>query len=159
MERGNIMKKKFILSIMCLLSVTLLFTGCGKRSKNLDLSATEIINKVYEGLEDDLPAVDTITVDKDNFSNFFGAENVDFKEAAVSEAMISAIAHSVGVVKLNDGADVEKVKREIKEKVNPRKWVCVEAESVIVESRGNTIILIMSFEDIADKIATNFRNL
>ena len=151
MERGDIMKKKFILSIMCLLSVTLLFTGCGKRSKNLDLSATEIINKVYEGLEDDLPAVDTITVDKDNFSNFFGAENVDFKEAAVSEAMISAIAHSVGVVKLNDGADVEKV--------NPRKWVCVEAESVIVESRGNTIILIMSFEDIADKIATNFRNL
>ena len=124
------MKKKFILSIMCLLSVTLLFTGCGKRSKN-----------------------------KDNFSNFFGAENVDFKEAAVSEAMISAIAHSVGVVKLNDGADVEKVKKEIKEKVNPRKWVCVEAESVIVESRGNTIILIMSFEDIADKIATNFRNL
>lgn len=73
--------------------------------------------------------------------------------------MINAIAHSVGVVKLKDGADVEKVKREIKEKANPRKWVCVEAESVIVESRGNTIILIMSFEDIADKIATNFRNL
>lgn len=158
MERGNVMKKKFILSIMCLLSVTLLFTGCGKKSKNLDLSATEIIDKVYEGL-DDLPAVATITVDKDNFSNFFGAENVDFEEAAVSEAMINAVAHSVGVVKLKDGADVEKVKKEIKEKANPRKWVCVEAESVIVESRGNTIILIMSFEDTADKIATNFRNL
>lgn len=158
MERGNVMKKKFILSIMCLLSVTLLFTGCGKKSKNLDLSATEIIDKVYEGL-DDLPAVATITVDKDNFSNFFGAENVDFEEAAVSEAMINAVPHSVGVVKLKDGADVEKVKKEIKEKANPRKWVCVEAESVIVESRGNTIILIMSFEDTADKIATNFRNL
>ena len=39
--------------------------------------------------------------------------------------------------------DVEKTKEEIKEKVNPAKWICVEASSVIVESKGNVIILIM----------------
>lgn len=153
------MKNKVILAVMCFLSVTLLFTGCSKKSNDLNLSTKEIIDKVYAGLEDDLPAVETISVDKDNFSAFFGAEDVDFEEASVSEALMSSVAHSVGVVKLKDGADVERVKKEIKEKVNPRKWICVEAESVIVESRGNTIILIMSFEDTAEKIATNFRNL
>lgn len=153
------MKKKLFLSCMILLSFTMILSGCGKKSKNLDMTLEDIISKVYVGLEDDLPAVSNLPVDKDNFSYFFGAENIDFEEALVSEAMMNAVPHSVGVIRLKSDADVEKVKQEIKQKANPRKWICVEAEKVIVESKGNVIILIMSFEDTADKIAENFNNL
>lgn len=153
------MKKKLFFSCMFLLSFIMILSGCGKKSKNLDMTLEDIISKVYIGLENDLPAVSNIPVGKDNFSYFFGAENIDFDEALVSEAMMNAVPHSVGVIRLKSDADVEKVKQEIKQKANPRKWICVEAEKVIVESKGNVIILIMSFEDTADKIAENFNNL
>ena len=48
---------------------------------------------------------------------------------------------------------------KIKDSVNPRKWVCVEAEKVVVENRGNLIILIMSSSDNVDKLLTGFNNL
>ena len=73
---------------------------------------------------------------------------------------MSSKAHSVVVVKVKDGVDVEKTKEEIKEKVNPAKWICVEASSVIVESKGNVIILIMLDDsNIATKMQESFKNL
>ena len=38
----------------------------------------------------------------------------------------------------------ESIKEKIENSVDPRKWYCVEAEEVEVESKGNLIILIMN---------------
>ena len=50
-----------------------------------------------------------------------------------------------------EGSDIEKIKAEIKEKVNPRKWICVgvDKEDVIVINKGNVILLVI------DQIAPN----
>lgn len=153
------MKKKIFLSIMCLLSVTLLVSGCGKKEANLTYTPTEVVEKVYAGLENDLPMLATIEIDDENLSYYLGVESLDYKEAVASEPMMGSIAHSVVVVRMNEGADIEKAKQEIKDNVDPRKWICVEAESVIVENKGDVIILIMSSSEKAEKIKTNFNNL
>ena len=153
------MKKKIFLSVMCLLSVTLLLSGCGKKEANLTYTPTEIVEKVYAGLENDLPMLATTEIDDENLSYYLGVESLDYKEAVASEPMIGSIAHSIVVVRMNEGADIEKAKQDIKDNVDPRKWVCVEAESVFVESKGDVIILIMSSNEKAEKIKTNFNNL
>lgn len=153
------MKKKIFLSVMCLLSVTLLLSGCGKKEANLTYTPTEIVEKVYAGLENDLPMLATTEINDENLSYYLGVESLDYKEAVASEPMIGSIAHSIVVVRMNEGADIEKAKQEIKDNVDPRKWICVEAESVFVESKGDVIILIMSSNEKAEKIKTNFNNL
>ena len=58
------------------------------------------------------------------------------------------------------------LKTKIKESVDPRKWICVEASNVIVKSKGDLVILIMADtemtsagEAIAPKLEANFDNL
>ena len=99
-----------------------------------------------------------VEVTKENEENFLGTTDLDFKEALASESMVGSIAHSVVLVRMNEDADIEKAKETIKEKANPRKWICVEASNVYVESKGDLIILIMSDEK-ADTLKTNFENL
>ena len=61
---------------------------------------------------------------------------------------------------------IEAAKKAIKDNVNPRKWICVEASNVIVKSKGDLVILIMADtemtsaeEAIAPKLEANFDNL
>lgn len=157
------MKKKIFLSFMCLLSVTLLLSGCGKKNENLDMDLDKVIDKVYEGISsDEMPMVNTTEVTKDNVTYYLGTDKIDYKEAYASEPLMSSIAYSVVVVRLNDGADVNEAKQLIKDNVDPRKWFCVDAEIVTVDNIGDTIMLIMMDElneDLATKIRDNFLNL
>lgn len=47
------------------------------------------------------------------------------------------------------------IKRQVSN-VDPRKWVCVEAEEVITDHIGDLVILIMSSKDLAPKLHENF---
>ncbi len=151
------MKKLFSLCLMIGLCLVVL-TGCGK-VETLDMKLTEVLDKVYAGVEEDMPKVMNMEITDENIAYYLGIESLDYKEGIASEAMNSSIPHSVVVVRVNDGVDIEQIKQEIKEKANPRKWICVEAESVIVESKGDVIILIMTNTDLAEKVQTNFNNL
>lgn len=74
--------------------------------------------------------------------------------------MMSSQAHSVALVRVKDGTDIQEAKKAIREKVNPRKWICVEVSpaNIHVESIGNTILLVM--DNVApDALAGNFRAL
>lgn len=152
--------KKFI-SMLLTFMLTLSVVACsnGKSSSsNVEGNLTDIMAKVYEGVE--APMLAQTEVNSENLSYFLGVESLDFKEALASEAMINAIAHSVVLVRVNDGVDVEKAKTEIKAKVDPRKWVCVGVEdnNVIVDSIGDLIILIMDNES-SEALHKNFQNL
>ena len=99
-------------------------------------------------------------VNDENKAYYFGTDDIEFKEALASEPMINAIAHSVVLVRLNEGQDAEEVKKTIKENVNPAKWVCVQVEeqNVHVESKGDLVILIMD-NTKPDKLLENFKAL
>lgn len=156
--------KKILGTIVIIASLFICLTGCS--SDNLNYTSMEIVEKVYSGFgEEDLPMLEKTDmktmIENEMFSleNDLGIKELNYEEATVSQPMMGSIAHSVVVIKLKDTEDAATVAAEIKEKINPRKWVCVEAEQVYVENRGNTIIAVMADKKTADKIIENFRNL
>ena len=45
-------------------------------------------------------------------------------------------------MRVKEGADIEQIKTEIKENVDPMKWVCVGgSKNIIVDHRGDEVIL------------------
>lgn len=154
------MKKITKISLFVLLLTSVFFiTGCGKE-KNIEGSLEELMEKVYaEVPEDERPMMLMNTeVTKENAEYYIGSADIEFEEALASEPAVTSIAHSVVLIRTKENADVEQIKKTIKEKVNPRKWLCVEAEQVVVESRGNLIILIMASSNV-DQLKAGFNNL
>lgn len=149
--------KKIFYAFIVLFSAFIL-TGCG--SKNIEGNLSDIMDKLYDGIkEDNLPmALTTQELTSENFENYAFTNDINYKEAVVSESMTGSIAHSVVLIRLNDAKDAKDAVEEIKENANPRKWICVEAEKVYVESKGDLVVLIMS-GDNADTIKENFKNL
>lgn len=152
------MFKKIILG--CLACVTLFsLTGCGE--KQVEGTLEEIMTKVYADVpEDERPMMLTNTeVTEENVENYLGTKDIEYEEALASESAVGSIAHSVVLVRMKDGADVEEAKKKIEENANPRKWICVEADDVVVKNKGNLIILIMSSSNYIEKIENSFDNL
>ncbi len=98
----------------------------------------------------------------DYLSSFIGAnaDKIGLVEAICCEPMMSSRAHSVTVLRVKEGTDMEMVKKEIKDNVDPRKWVCVTVNpgNVRVENIGNLVLLAMD-NSIVDKLCANFRSL
>lgn len=137
----NLKKIGSLLLIACLF-----FTGCGdKKEKNIEGNLSDIMNKVYAGVDEEMPALQQTEITDENIEYYLGTSDIDYKEGLASEPFINAIAHSVVLIRMNEGADIEATKEKIKSSVNPRKWGCVEVDSkdVIVDSKGDMIILIM----------------
>lgn len=147
------MKKIFLLVTILLLVIT----GCKKENDITKMSLKSILKVSTKGA--DLPDTDTIKVTKDNFENFFGDADINFKEAIVSEAKINAVAYMVGIIRLNDNEDVQKAVDTLKESVNPNRWICVIPDNVIIDNNQNIIIVIMASSDNADTIQNNFKNI
>lgn len=161
------MKKIIVIFLLSLLVVT----GCSlkkeskkeEKQKNLEGSLSEIMDKLYQKskIEKDIyMSFSKVEVNKENLSYYLGVEQLDYKEALASEPMISSDAYSVVLVRMNEEADIEKTKKDIKEKVDPRKWICtgVEEENVIVDSYGDVIILIMT-DSYAKDLQKSFQSL
>lgn len=98
-------------------------------------------------------------LDAETFSWFLFIDAIEGAEAVAADAMMSAVAHSVVVVRLPEGTDANEVAKQIEEKADPRKWICVEAEKTVVKVNGDLVLLVMSSSDVADAVASNFENL
>ena len=151
------MKKVLLVTIMFVLCLTL--TGC--KEKNVEGSLEEIMTKVYSTLkQDETPMMLTnIQITEENVEAYLGTTDIKFKEALASESATGSIAHSVVLIRVDEKTNVEQVKEKIENSVNPRKWICVEAEEVEVESKGNLILLVMSNEKTVEKITEQFEKL
>ena len=151
------MKKILFMLVAVVLAVSL--TGCGE--KNVEGTLEEIMDKVYASVpEDQRPMMLMNTeVTEENVEMFLGTADIEFEEALASESGVGSIAHSVVLIRVKKGANVEAIKEKLENSVNPRKWICVEAEEVEIESKGNLIILIMSSENTVEKIETEFNKL
>ena len=166
---------KKISLLIALFFTTLLLVGCGEpKEKNIEGTLDEILTKLYADFkEDEMPMLDKINFlekmegatdeeHSDRIKYYIGSDKIQAKEVLASEPMMSSIAYSVVLVRMEDNADIEAAKEAIKENVNPRKWMCVEVakEDVIVKSKGNLIILIMvENETLREKLEEGFDNL
>lgn len=147
------MKKIFLLITISLL----LITGCKKENNITKMSLKSILKASTKGAQ--LPDNYITKITKDNFEDYFGDADIDFKEAIVSEANINAIAYMIGIIRLNDNVDTQKAVDTLKKSVDPNRWICVVPDSVIIDSNQNVIIVIMDEKNNADTIHNNFKNI
>ena len=141
--------------------ICFLFVGCGKNQSNIQEPLSDVMKKLYENIsEDEMPLLETVEVTKENQEYYLGNVSFNYQEALASEPVMSSIAHSVVLIRLKDTKNIESIKKEIKEKVDPNKWICVgvEDKNVIVVSKGNLILLVMD-DEYATQIRDNFLNL
>ena len=126
-----------------------------------DLSV--IINNIYEGQENVLSSLMTQIIDvndADYINMVTGLEDGSQLEyIAVSEPMITSQAYSFVLAKVKEGVDANEVAKQISEKVNPSKWICVTAEKIYATSSGDVVCLVMASEELAKPVYDKFKTL
>lgn len=159
------MSKKNI--IILVVAIVILVVGVAaamvvfKPEANVEGTLEEIMEKVYAGIADEEKPMMlmNVEVNAENVEGFLGTADVKYKEALASESGVGSIAHSVVLVRCESAADAEVAAAKIKETANPRKWICVTAENVTVERKGDLVILIMSNTTLGPKLEANFGGL
>ena len=119
------------------------------------MSLSDLVDSIIKDVEN-LPMSGNIDINEENFKSFLFIDYIDGAEALASESMMGAVAHSVVLLRLPDGSDVDAVATSIRENADPRKWICVGAEKTIVSVHGQTILLVMSSTASTDAISANF---
>ncbi len=135
--------------------------ACANKQENVDLPLNEVMDQLYSDVAD-LPQLDRVTLTEENQGMYIGEADIQYQEAMASEPLINAIAHSVILIRLEEDSDVEAAKEELKASINPRKWICVwvEDEDVIIDNKGNLIVVIIVAEpEIRQAIADHFAAL
>jgi len=118
----------------------------GNDQETTESELLAIIKKIYEIKDPGLMLADTPVdlSDSDSVKYYTGLSDISkVKEAVASETMIGAQAYSLVLVKLNEAADAESVANEMLKGIDPRKWICVEADDLQVVSHDDVIMLIM----------------
>ena len=164
------MKKNliYIIAAVVVIAVLALVILLNQNKTNLpainsaeDLAA--LVDKVYEGQTNLLGSLMTQTVDvadKDFVNMVTGLEDGDKVEYVVaSEPMMTSQAYSFVLVKVKDGVSADAVAKEMFEKVNPSKWICVTAEKVYATSSGDVACLVMASEELAKPVYEAFKTV
>lgn len=147
---------KRVISLFLAVMIIMVFAACSKAESPLnDMPMEEMMASVVGDAAGEI-MVETAEIPEDQFSWQLFIEPIDGAEAYKSEALISAIAHSVNLLRVPEGTDAEAVAEDIRANADPRKWICVEAETTLVKVSGRVILFVMSTEEIASQIEANF---
>ena len=125
--------KKMMLCVMCVAAVVLC-AACGKKDEGgdqLEGSLTDIMAGLYEQAD---------------LSEDFRAGMDSYSEGVASIPMISPNAYQCVLLRVEEDK-VDTVKQQLKDNADLNKWVCVSAETMLIESRGNVIFFIMGDND------------
>lgn len=117
-------------------------------------SLSDLMTSILSGVETPGYAITELAAEQ--YPLYLFIDQPKGAQAVTADALIGSIAHSVVLMRLPDGSDVSGIAKSIKDNADPRKWICVEAEKVIVKTKGDLVLLVMSTTDIADAIAANF---
>ncbi|MFA5629285.1 MAG: hypothetical protein WC958_03415 [Dehalococcoidales bacterium] len=148
------MKKLVLLLLGLVLCIGTVGCDNGNNNRgNLEGNLEDILANIYENAKVDESFKEfvenglyTTEITSENVGYFLGKEGLEFESGIASEPMISISAYSLCLVRVKDGTDIAKMKQEIKENADPRKWICVgvDPQNVIVDNVGDVIILLMS---------------
>lgn len=82
-------------------------------------------------------------------------------DVAVYESMMGAQAFSLVMARTAEGVEPKEVAQEMKDNIDPRKWICVGADEIMAAGYGDTVMFIMvdsqlglSAEDYVDAFQT-----
>lgn len=150
--------KKMISMLLALVMVFGL-TACGGSAEpeetvpaiSVEGTMEELLNKVIEiqpvefmGGAMTLDLTDTSEDGLWMIQNYTGLDNADsITEAAFYEPMMGSIPYSMVMVRAKDDLGIKTLAEAMKTGIDPRKWICVEADDLQVVSYGDVVMLIM----------------
>ena len=162
MKKQNIFILGLILLAVISFIIFILVSGSGnKGSVETPKDINDIINTINKNNKNVLPELETMKVDIKNIdevTSYTGLKTNDGIESiVVSVPLITAQAYSVAIVKVKDSADVEKIKQEMLDNIDMRRWICVSAEQLYITNSGNVIFSVMADKDIAKAVYNDFK--
>lgn len=123
-------------------------------------SVAGIMQELITSANIQIMAPNAAPIEQEMSEAWLGLNSGDFGtyviESNMYESMISPANQSFCLIKVNDVSKVEDFKQEIFNNCNPRKWVCMSAERVIVLNSGEYIMLAMASEDSCNALITAF---
>ena len=146
------MKKMIALVLVLVMAAAMVACG-GKTADKAPLTGTmeENVVKVLEvapvefmvgAMPVDLS--DTSEDGKWALSYFAGLQSAEsVTDVCVYEPMMGSQAFSLVMVRTAEGADPKAVAQEIKDNIDPRKWICVGADEMMAAGYGDTVMFIM----------------
>ena len=161
-KKQNILVIALILLAVITFGVIILVSG---KENTSSLETTKDIIKMINSINKDnknvLPELETMKIDVKNIdevTSYTGlTSNDNIESIVVSVPMMTAQAYSVAVVKVKDNADVEKIKQEMLDNIDMRRWICVSAEQLYITNIGNVIFSVMTDKDIAKAVYDDFK--
>lgn len=158
------MKKKITAVILTLAILVGAVTGCGKTNTvpKLEGSCMDIMDRVYEtavldeGLREAMTYYETTIITEDREEYILGTDEVDYTDSAYSAPLMTSVAYQCVVLRIEPDEDILKTKQLLLDKADKRKWMCVEAESVVVENVGDVVLYVMADKETADAMKTAF---
>ena len=162
MKKQNILIIGLILLAVISFIIFILVSGSGnKGSVETPKDINDIINTINKNNKNVLPELETMKVDIKNINevtSYTGLKTNDGIESiTVSVPLITSQAYSVAIVKVKDNADVEKIKQEMLDNIDMRRWICVSAEQLYITNSGNVIFSVMADKDIAKAVYNDFK--
>lgn len=150
--------KKLICAILAL-TMVLAMTACGGSkpeettapAANIEGTMEELLYKIVEqrpvefaGGVIPVDLTDTSEDGKWALKSYTGLEDASrFSEVSVFEPMMGSLAFSMVAARTAPGVDAKTVAEAMKSGVDPRKWICVEADDMKVAGIGDVVMLIM----------------
>lgn len=156
--------KKVLSLVLALTMVAGLLAGCGSKEpvettvprQSVEGTMEELLNKVIEiqpvEFMGSAMTLDLTKTDEESLwqiKSFTGLDDASkITEAAAYEPMIGSIAFSMVMVRVAPGTDAKTVAESMKAGVDPRKWVCVGADQMMVAGYSDVVMLIMLSSEI-----------
>lgn len=164
--KGNIVKRAFswLLAGVLLFGITACGNGGSGKAVSIEGELTDIMSDIYANADLDsetreaMEGYITDTLTADNETAILGVSDVPYIESVYSIPMISAIAYQCVLLRV-EPENVDQVKDMLLTNADPDKWICVSAETVLVENVGDLILFIMGGEDVSNAVSESFQTL
>ena len=156
---------KHILKLISALCMSLTLVACGgtKEEAISSMSLEDVMNALYEGIaEDEMPMFgEDVAINEDNVEWYLGTTEAVFDEGLAREPLIGSIAHSTVLLRVEDEKQIDATMELVRNSVNTNKWVCVgiDPSELVLEKKGNVILMIIDAVGIKDTMLSNFENI
>ncbi|MDD6812422.1 MAG: hypothetical protein PUD93_11235 [Lachnospiraceae bacterium] len=155
-------------SVFLILALSFSLISCGKKedgkSVTIEGELTDLMAEIYAGIDIDAETKEAMQgyiseeINAENEEYILGTTGIPYKEGICSVPMISSIAYQCVLLRV-EPENVDTVKKTLQETADVNKWVCVSAETVLVESRGDLVLFAMCREDVAYALSSAFQSL